>query len=108
MNNFEPTSKEQLKHFFDGLRAKSIAEIITSFGTPVRELGPFQRERTHWDGKTEIVEYRRALGFLGTGSTAHILWVYERSDRQLEFFYTVDLKTDPCAKEDHSEYAAPG
>ena len=100
MNNFEPSSQEQLKQFLDRLRAKSIDEIISLFGRPARELGPFKRERTHWDGKTESVEYCRSVGFMGAGSTAHILWVYERSDGQLEFFYTADLKADPCAKED--------
>src|SRR5688572_24490410 len=100
MNNFEPASEEQLSHFFDGLRAKAIAEIITLFGTPARTLGRFRRERTHWDGETEVVEYCRALGFLGSGRTPHILWVYERSDGQPEFFYTVDLNADPYAKED--------
>jgi hypothetical protein len=53
MNNFEPSSPEQLKQFFDSLRAKSMDEMISLFGRPARELGPFKRERTHWDGKTE-------------------------------------------------------
>jgi len=106
MNNYEPKSKEQLEEFFESLRAKSIAEIITLFGPPARELGPCKRERIHWDGKMEIVEYSRILGFLGTGSTAHILWVYECSNGQPEFFYTVDLEADPRLKEDHSKHAA--
>jgi hypothetical protein len=106
MNNFEPKSTEQLKEFFDGLRTKSVDELIALFGAPARELGPFQRERVHWDGKTDVVEYCRALGFLGMGTTAHILWVYERSDRQLEFFYTLDLDADPCAKHDQHTHVA--
>jgi hypothetical protein len=100
MNNFEPASAEHLERFFDSLRTKSIDEIVTSFGPPGRELGAFRLERTHWDGKVESVEYRRALGFLGKGSADHILWVYDRLDGQLEFLYTVDLKADPYAKED--------
>ena len=100
MNNFEPASAEHLDRFFDSLRTKSINEIVTSFGPPGRELGAFRRERTHWDGKVESVEYRRVLGFLGKGSADHILWVYDRLDGQLEFLYTVDMKADPYAKED--------
>jgi hypothetical protein len=99
MNNFEPSSTEQLKQFFDGLRAKPINEIIALYGTPAREVGYARRQRVHWDGRTEIVEYRRTLGFLGTGTAEHLLWVYERSDGKLEFQYTIDLKADPYAEE---------
>ena len=97
MNNFERSSKEQVKELFDGLRGKSVDEIVGLLGKPAREVGPSQRERKHWDGKSETVDYRRALGFLGEGSAPHILWVYERFDRQLEFLYTIDLEVDPFA-----------
>ena len=98
---------EQHKEFFDSLRSQPLDNIVILYGPPARELGPFKRERIHWDGKVEVVDYRRVLGFLGKGSTAHILWIYERSDRGLEFFYTVDITADPCVKkEDHSKYVA--
>ena len=106
MNNFEPKSKDELQQLFARLRSKSVDEIISLYGAPSRELERFQRERIHWDAKREVVEYRRALGFLGRGSTDHILWVYERSDGELEFFYTTNMMADPCANEDHSKYVA--
>jgi hypothetical protein len=88
MNNFEPKSKEEVQQLFGSLRSKSVGEIISLYGTPARQLGEFHRERIHWDGKVEVVEYRRVLGFLGRGSTEHILWVYERSNRELELGVT--------------------
>ena len=106
MNNFEPKSKEEVQQFFDGLRSKSMDEIISLYGVPARQLGERHRQRIHWDGKAEVVEYRRVLGFLGTGRADHILWVYERSNGDIEFFYTTDLLADPFAKQDDSQYAA--
>jgi len=32
MNNFEPKSKEEVQQFFDGLRSKSMDEIISLYG----------------------------------------------------------------------------
>src|SRR4051812_21996103 len=106
MNNFEPKSKDELQQLLASLRSKSMDEIISLYGTPARELRQFERERIHWDGRLEVVEYRCALGFLGRGSTDHILWIYERCNGELEFFYTTDLMADPCAKEDDSKHVA--
>ena len=95
MNNFEPTSVAEMKERLNGLRTKSLVEVIALFGKPHRELGPHELDRVTWEGKNETVAYRRSVAFLGTGTSPHILWVHERLDGGLEFHYDVDLEADP-------------